>query len=336
MTQAEYTMPLSVSSATRQKAFSRPLALFIAVVLCALPFVLSGYQTFTATQLLVYAIAIQGLNLLTGYSGQISFGHSAFYAIGAYTVAILVSHFGLSYAAGLAFAAVLCLVVGFLFGLPALRFEGHYLALATFALAVAVPQLLKFKAFQDWTGGVQGLVLDKPDAPFGLPLNSDQWLYFLTLLIAVVVFLATRNLTRGRIGRALLAIRDQPTAAASMGVDLAFHKTSIFGVSAMLTGLAGGLSAIIIQFVAPDSFSWFLSITFVVGALVGGLGSLSGPFYGALFIQFVPEISDKVFHEAPLMPYGILLIVFMFVLPTGVSGLVETALAWSHKRMRGL
>lgn len=296
---------------------------------------LSAYNTFVAAQLLVFAVAIQGVNLLTGYSGQLSFGHGAFYAVGAYTVAILLSHFGLSYIVGLVVAAVLCLVIGLLFGLPALRLEGHYLALATFGLAIAVPQLLKLNAFQSWTGGVQGIILDKPDAPLGLPLNPDQWLYFVALLLTLVVFLTSWNLTRGRIGRALIAIRDQPTAATTMGVDLAFHKTAIFGVSAMFTGLAGGLSAILTQFVAPDSFSWFLSITFVVGAVIGGLGSIFGPFYGALFIHFVPEISDKVFQAAPLMPYGVLLIVFMFLLPTGVSGLVGSAFSWLRKRMRG-
>lgn len=331
MAQLDNKSHLSKPALARRRLMAWPLILAAAAVLCILPFALSGYSTFVAAQLLTYAVAIQGLNLLIGYSGQISFGHSAFYALGAYSVSMLASHLGLSYAIGLPLAGVLCLVVGFLFGLPALRLEGHYLALATFALAVAVPQLIKFKAFQPWTGGVQGLVLDKPEAPFGLPITSDQWLYFLALLLALAVFLVSWNLMRGRIGRALIAIRDQPTAATTMGVDLAFHKTAIFGVSAMFTGVAGGLSAVLVQFVAPDSFNWFLSITLVVGAVVGGLGTISGAFYGALFIYFVPELSDKVFQAAPHMPYGVLLILFMLVLPTGVSGLVGSIL----RRLRG-
>src|SRR6185369_16948871 len=147
---------------------------------CALPFVLKGYHTFQATLVLIYAIALLGLNILTGYNGQISLGHGAFYAIGAYTTAIMIDQWSVPYGWTIPVAGVLCLVVGFLFGIPALRLEGLYLALATFALALAVPQILKY--FEHWTGGSQGIVLTKPAAPSGVPLNPDQWLYFLTLL----------------------------------------------------------------------------------------------------------------------------------------------------------
>src|SRR5690242_15261452 len=140
-------------------------------VLCGLPFVLSNFSVFQLTLVLVYAIVLLGLNMLTGYNGQISLGHGAFYAIGAYTAAILMDRFGVPYWLTLPAAAAVCLVAGFLFGLPALRLEGLYLALATFALGVALPQLLKYKGFESWTGGVQGITIIKPDAPFGLPLN---------------------------------------------------------------------------------------------------------------------------------------------------------------------
>ena len=133
---------------------------------------------------MVYAIALLGLNILTGYNGQISLGHGAFYAIGAYVAAILMDKMGAPYWATVPVAGIVCLVVGFLFGLPALKLDGHYLALATFALAVALPQLLKNKHLEAWTGGVQGIVITKPDAPFGLKLNPDQWLYLFTLLCA--------------------------------------------------------------------------------------------------------------------------------------------------------
>src|SRR5690242_17122064 len=146
----------------------------LAVLACTLPFVLSNYRVFQLTLVLVYAIALLGLNMLTGYNGQISLGHGAFYAIGAYVAAILMDHYGVPYWMTLPDAAAVCLIAGFLFGLPALRLEGPYLALATFALAVALPQLLKYKALQPWTGGVQGITLLKPDAPFGLPLNPDR------------------------------------------------------------------------------------------------------------------------------------------------------------------
>src|SRR5438874_10354816 len=158
---------------------------------CVLPFVVSNYRTFQLTLVLVYAIALLGLNILTGYNGQISLGHGAFYAIGAYAAAILMDRFGLPYWATVPIAGAACLLVGFLFGLPALRLEGLYLALATFALGVSMPQLLKYHHLEKWTGGVQGIVIAKPEAPaifpkMGLPLNPDQWLYFFTLAVALV------------------------------------------------------------------------------------------------------------------------------------------------------
>src|SRR5258707_10571322 len=158
------------------------------LVACALPFVASNFRIFQFTMVLAYAIVLLGLNMLTGYNGQISLGHGAFYAIGAYTAAILMDKFGVPYWLTLPAAAAICLVAGFLFGLPALRLEGLYLALATFALGVALPQLLKYKKFEHWTGGVQGIVIVKPEAPFGLPLNPDRWLYLFTLLVTIVMF----------------------------------------------------------------------------------------------------------------------------------------------------
>ena len=156
------------------------LAALIAIA-AVLPFGLSNYQCFQLTSALVYAIAIMGLNILTGYNGQISLGHGAFFAIGAYIAAILISKFAVNPWLTIPVAAVVCLGAGFLFGLPALRLEGLYLALATFALAVATPQLLKYKHAEGWTGGVQGIViLDKPEAPFGLPISQDRWLYLVT------------------------------------------------------------------------------------------------------------------------------------------------------------
>ena len=156
--------------------------------------------------------------------------------------------------------AIVCFVSGFLFGLPALRLRGHYLALATFALAVAMPQLLKYKRIEQWTGGVQGIVILKPDPPFGLKITPDQWLYLFTLAIAIVMFVIGWNLLRGRVGRAMIAIRDNPIAAEAMGVNSALYKSTTFGVSALYTGIGGALGAIVVQFVAPDSFTAGLSI----------------------------------------------------------------------------
>ncbi|HEX2114539.1 MAG TPA: branched-chain amino acid ABC transporter permease, partial [Alphaproteobacteria bacterium] len=201
-------------------------ALAIALVLiiaCALPLLLPNYRIFQLTLAMIYSVALLGLNMLTGYNGQISLGHGAFYAIGAYTAAILMDRFDVPYWATLPAAGLVCLIVGFLFGLPALRLEGLYLALATFALAVATPQLLKYKLIEDWTGGVQGIVIIKPDAPFGLPLNPDQWLYYFTLAVTVAMFVFGWNLLRGRVGRAMVAIRDHPIAAETMGINAAMY-----------------------------------------------------------------------------------------------------------------
>jgi branched-chain amino acid transport system permease protein len=308
----------------------------IAVLLltaCVLPFVLSNYHVFQLTLVLVYAVALLGLNMLTGYNGQVSLGHGAFYAIGAYCAAILMDKWGVPYWATLPVAGAVCLVAGFLFGLPALRLEGLYLALATFALGVSLPQLLKYHHIEQWTGGVQGIVIIKPDAPFGLPLNADQWLYFFTLAVTVVMFLLGRNLLRGRVGRAMLAIRDNPVAAQAMGVNNALYKSLTFGVSAMYTGVAGALGAIAVQFVAPDSFNIFLSLAFLIGIVVGGLASISGALYGAFFIQFVPNIADAVSKAAPWAIFGVLLIAFVYLMPGGIAAAVALARArFLHQR----
>jgi branched-chain amino acid transport system permease protein len=301
-------------------------ALGVALVLvgaCVLPFTTSSYHLFQLTMVLVYAIALLGLNILTGFNGQVSLGHGAFYAIGAYTTAILLDNTAIPYWATLPIAGIVCLGAGFLFGLPALRLEGLYLALATFALAVATPQLLKFRGFEKWTGGVQGIVIDKPSAPAGVPLDSDQWLYFVCLAVTVPMFLIGWNLLRGRTGRAIVAIRDHPIAAASMGIDTAMYKSLTFGVSAMYTGIAGALGALAAQFVSPDSFSVFLSISLIVGLVVGGIASIGGVLFGAAFIVFVPNIADQISKAAPWAIYGIFLIGFMYVLPTGVAGGVK-------------
>jgi branched-chain amino acid transport system permease protein len=297
--------------------------LIVTIITCALlagTFLLSGYHLFQLTLVTVYAIAILGMTVLTGINGQISLGHGAFYAIGAYTTGILMTTWNVPYWATLPVAAVCCAAFGFLIGLPALRLGGLYLALTTFALAVAVPQVLKYKAAEPWTGGVQGLVIDKPDPPFGLPLTADQWLYLFTLAIGAVIFLIAWNLTRGRIGRAMMAIRDHAFAAEAMGIDLALTKTRTFAVSAMCTGVAGSLGAIAVQFVAPDSFGVFVSITLFVGLVVGGVASIPGALFGAAFIEFVPNLADLVSKAAPGAVYGVILIACMYLMPTGVGG----------------
>jgi branched-chain amino acid transport system permease protein len=309
--------------AAQDRAIGNWQAIGVIVLLAAAfaaTFALSGYRLFQLTMVAVYGLAILGQAIVTGFNGQISLGHGAFYAIGAYVTAILMAQYDLPYWATLPVAALVCAGFGFLIGLPALRLGGLYLALTTFALAVAMPQILKHKAIEDWTGGVQGLVIDKPDAPFGLPLNADQWVYLFTLGVATAMYLLAWNLLRGRIGRGMRAIRDQPTAAEAMGINIALFKTRTFAVSAMFTGIAGSLGAIAIQFVAPDSFSVFVSITFFVGLVVGGVASIIGTIFGAVFIEFVPNLADLVSKAAPGAIYGIILIAAMFLAPAGAAG----------------
>jgi branched-chain amino acid transport system permease protein len=298
--------------------------LLVVAVLVVCPFVLSGFQVFQLTMMLIYAIAILGLNLLTGINGQFSLGHGAFYAIGAYVAAILMDHYEVGYIWTLPVAGLVCFVSGFLFGLPALRLEGIYLALATFALAVATPQLLKLSLLENWTGGVQGIFLIKPDAPFGLPLNQDQWLYFLTLAVGLLLYWVARNIVSSRSGRALMAIRDNSLAARSMGVNVAMYKSLAFGVSALFTGVAGALAAIVIQFVAPDSFTLRLSIGLLVGLVVGGVGWLPGALVGGAFIVFVPNIAEEISKGLSGAMYGVILILLIYVMPTGAGGLIRT------------
>ncbi|MES3001011.1 MAG: branched-chain amino acid ABC transporter permease [Pseudomonadota bacterium] len=296
------------------------------VVAALIPAFTDGFVLFQATMAMSFAIAVLGLNMLVGYSGQISLGHGAFFAIGAYSAAILMDRYETPYWLALVAAAAVCFVVGVLFGLPALRLEGHYLALATFALAVSVPQLLKWKRIEEWTGGVQGISLVKPQPPAGLDVSPDQWLYWIALVATAAAFLGARNLLNGRMGRAMMAIRDQPIAAAAMGIDVARVKTMTFGLSALYTGFAGALSAIAVQFVSPDSFPVFLSITLIVGVVVGGMATISGAIYGAAFIQFVPNLVDQVSKSATWAIYGLLLLVVVFALPGGIAqGLASLA-----------
>src|SRR5471032_84139 len=265
------------------------LALAFAVPLLqpVLPEIVSNYRLFLVSTMIIAAIAVLGLNLLTGFNGQISLGHGAFYAVGAYTAAVLMDKLNVPYYATLPAAAVMWFVVGFLFGQPALKLEGHYLALATFALALAVPQILKYKWLESLTGGVQGIVLSKPEVPFDIPLNEDQWLYYYCLVTMVI--------------------------------------------SAAYTGIAGALSASAIAFVAPDSFNLFLSIKFLIGLVVGGVGALTGSVVGGIFYMLVDNSAQAIstfikndlglqFDLSAYTIFGLLLIILMYLMPQGIVG----------------
>ena len=282
--------------------------------------------------MIIAAIAVLGLNLLTGFNGQISLGHGAFYAVGAYAAAILMDQARLAVLGDAAVSrrwsassSATCSAC------RRCKLEGHYLALATFALALAVPQILKYKWLEGLTGGVQGIVLSKPEAPFGLPLREDQWLYYYCLAVMSSCSGPRTTCCDSRSGRAMMAIRDYPIAADTMGINTALYKTVTFGISAAYTGIAGALSASAIAFVAPDSFNFFLSIKFLIGLVVGGIGSLAGSVVGGIFYVLVDNSAQALstfikndlglqFDLSAYTVFGILLIVLMYLMPMGIVG----------------
>ncbi|MCP3379937.1 branched-chain amino acid ABC transporter permease [Bradyrhizobium sp. CCGUVB4N] len=306
-------------------------SLLVLLLLIAVPLVAKNFVIFQLTQLLYLGLAVLALNILTGGSGQFSLGQSAFYAIGAYVTAVMMEQLNVPYFLCLPVAGVLCFGAGFLFGQPALRLSGVYLALATFALATAMPQLLKLNFLEHWTGGVQGLVVTKPDAPFGLPMSQDMWLYYFTLVIVLAIYLLSVNLLRSRSGRAFMAIRDNEIAASAMGINVALYKTLAFGVSAAITGVAGGLSAIAVQFVAPDSFTITLAIQLFLGMVVGGVGWLPGSIVGAAFIIFVPNIAEGISKGLSGAVFGVLLFLVIYLVPHGARQVAILSQGWVAK-----
>jgi branched-chain amino acid transport system permease protein len=312
----------------------------LAVIIALTPFFISDFHSREFAIAGMYFIALLGLGILTGYSGQISLGHGAFMAIGGYTTALLsvdgISGHQLRDIWTIPIAGVVAGLAGLLVGLPALRLSGLYLALITFGIAVSFPQLPK--KFDGFFGGTSGKILDLVQAPFGLDLSPNDWMYYLTWGIALVLLATAWWLVRGNTGRALQAIRDSEVAAASSGINLAYYKTLAFGISAFYAGVAGALYAMASAYVNPDTFPIILSIYLVVGLAVGGLGSLVGLIAGAALIYFLQNHADSVARwvnhlpEVDLNPkqpgissviFGAVLIIVMLLLPTGAGGLLR-------------
>lgn len=305
-------------------------------VLVALPFLLPKFRVEQLTTWLAIAIGACGLNLLTGYNGQISVGHGAFYGTGAYAVAILISKAGWPVVPSVVAAAVICFVFGVVVGLPALRIKGLYLALVTLAVAVLFP--LAIEQFPNLTGGGGGLAITTPQEYRGQivdrkivlsspisGLEPDQWKYLVFLAVTVVCFVLTRNLVKSRIGRSLVAIRDNEVAASVSGVPVSAVKVITFGLSSALAGIGGALFALNTQQVNPSSFTLLASIYFLVAVVVGGAASIVGPAIGAafygLFTDFIsPELPERVKPATPVI-LGAVLVALMFFAPGGVVGM---------------
>ncbi|HEV2593122.1 MAG TPA: branched-chain amino acid ABC transporter permease [Gaiellaceae bacterium] len=270
-----------------------------AVVLVVLPFVLSDFRTVQLATVGAYFIAIIGLDVLIGHSGQVSLGHGGLMAVGGYTTAILMAHHGVQDLCTIPLAALVAGAVGLLFGLPALRLSGLFLALATFGIAVVLPTLLK--RFDHFTGGSSGVAL------FGLPqqsgqgagylgMTNDTWLYALTWTIGIALFALAWWLLSSRFGRALRAARDSEPAAAAVGINRSAYRVAAFGISAAYAGVAGALYAINVAYVSPDTYSVQLSLFLLVGAVVGAYGSIWGALGGALLIEFLPDLAGTLPH----------------------------------------
>lgn len=304
------------------------LGVLLALVAAA-PLLASDIRLFQLTNILIYAIALLGLNILVGYNGQISLGHGAFYAIGAYVAAALVGHADVPHWAAVPLAGAAALLCGLLLGWPIMRLDKMHLAMATFALGAVLPNLAKHPILEHWTGGSQGLGLDTLAAPFGLALSFDQWLYLYTLGMLVALLILAANLLRGRIGRAVLAIRDHPLAAEAVGINAPYYKLMVFGISAMYAGVGGALAAISIRYVAPGLFGSFLSFAFLIGIAIGGIGTLMGAIYGAFFLQLIMLAvghSAQSLQAVPLyVIYGVALLATLYLAPRGIAGLLPRA-----------
>lgn len=294
----------------------------LGLVVVALPFVMSGFRTFQFTMALLWALGVLSLNMLTGWSGQISLGHSALFGLGSYTTCILTGTYGWNPLLTIPMAALVTFIFGIMIGIPALRLAGLYLALMTLAIGVAFTPVIR--RFKEHTGGSMGISIKKKVFPEEiLGLNLDQYLYFLVVIFAVLMFALARNLLNSRVGRAITAMRDNEIPAQTMGIYPARYKTLIFATSSMFAGIAGALYAFVIRFSAPYSFTLTLAIFFLAGLVVGGIGTLAGAVLGGLFIQFVPYYAEEINQSLAGMVFGIIIIVIMVSAPTGVLGLIK-------------
>ncbi len=317
------------------------LAIGVAVVFfLAAPWLLENFRLFQFSRVAIWVIVAVGLNILTGYNGQISLGHGAFVLIGAYTSAILMddqSQLGFVDGAAWPFwttiiaAAVVCGVAGFAIGFPALRLSGPYLAIATLALVISMPSILR--KYDGLTGGAQGLFVKQPPPPPGLGgvLERDEWLYLLCVGVAIVMILIAWGILRGPLGRAFVAVRDSEVAAAAMGINVARVKIAAFTISALYAGVAGALLTQLLGVITPESVDIIVSINFLTAIVIGGLASLLGAVIGAFALVLLPSDGPDILGEIPLFPdnvvqrapgviQGAAVILVVLLMPFGVAG----------------
>ena len=305
------------------------IALFVGLLL--LPRVLPDY-TVDLSLVFIYGLGGISLMVLAGYTGLVSLGHAAFLGIGAYAHVYFVHDLHLPWIVSVALACVITAAVGVLVGLPALRMTGVYLTIATLAFALIIQEV--FARWEHVTGGLKGKAVDKP-VLFGISFANDVAFYMLCLAFLMGGLWLTQNILRAPTGRAWVAVRDSEIAAQSLGVNLAVYKTMAFGYSAALMGVAGALFAHKVGFLAPDIFSVLLSIQLLLMVVVGGLGSLHGAIYGAVFVAILPVLISQVRDTVPAWGgldrfvkqpgfepglFGLILVLFILFEPLGIYG----------------
>lgn len=309
------------------------LGLVAFAIVLYLPQYYPRFRVVQFSEVIITAIAVLGLGLLTGYNGQISVGHAAFFGVGAYTTAILADNHEWPFLATIPVAIVLSFVIGVIAGTPGLRIKGLYLALVTLALATLFPFIIT--RFSDTTGGSTGKSIPDFDAPDWSGLANDQWVYYVLVAFAIPVFWLVRNLVRSRPGRAIIAIRDNETAAEVLGVNLAVYKVVVFGISAAIAGLAGSLSMIVGSGrvdLGRDGSVVLESIQFLAAMVIGGAATIAGPVLGSAFVVFTPEFASDIDPQLSQVIYGALLIGMMLVLPSGfMGGIRRLELAMLHR-----
>lgn len=300
--------------------------IFLVLLLVAvlLPYVASSYLVFQISGALAFSVACLGLNTITGFSGQVSLAHNAFFALGAYAAALSYQVPGVGHVGAVLVAAVVSGAAGILVGIPAQRIRGLYLALVTLAIAYVVTPVIK--QFSSYTGGVLGLRIERPQAPDWLPLSQDVWIYYLILAATLLVFWITSNVLSGDLRRSLIAIRDGELAAQSMGINNKAIRTFAFGYGCALAGVGGALLNLSLGFIAPDSFTLLLSIQFLAGCVFGGAATIGGALVGGFFMQLVPPLASDVSLSFSGAIFGGILILGMMALPKGVIGSLKAFL----------
>lgn len=325
----------------RVPVFPAAWLVLLGIVLVVFPFLhtwpffsefISKFRTFNATMFAVWLLVVLSMNLLTGYSGQISIGHSAVVLVGAFTAGILSDQYNVPIPLAIALAGLFTGVAGgIVIGIPAVRLSGPYLAIATFALVISLPQILKIEVFTRWTNGALGIRVREVQPPAFVDrfLDQAEWLYYVTMATAVFMTIVFWNLTHSRIGRAFIALRDSEIGAEQMGVNVPLYKALAFGLSSLYAGVAGGLFFMVQAFVGPESLGFADSILFLVAIVIGGLGTVLGSVFGALFLTFQGEAIDRlgdVFAQARNLRgviYGGLLIITVLLFPRGIAGSVR-------------